>query len=596
MENNKIKFGFVWKVDDFDEISPKIINIARKMLEMNFVKVEPELENERILIRHIGVCSKSIVKTLSKSFVHDDFYKAKFTLKNTKKLTGVCTAQKKEECDLTCCPIIVAGYLYYLKYKDDEHEDDLVVKDEEFNLSERNIVLLNKLGLNEEQINCLMPLTVPEITSLRCAFIGDEGTNKEQTIQKLAKYLYDIGKISDNAYVETPISEINKNFKFEKDKLYSLTQIEEFLINLSNNDDFSSSAETTRRKSKDAISKIINQKQGKYIILNCSESEYKRFLNANSKLPYIFESKILFKDFDNKEILNIFEKNLSAFHKKKYNKKTQQKVKEYLDRNRKYFPFKNHDLGVFLASYVSRYDKFVLPNERYDDTAIVDLNNNLIGMNNIKKQIIELNNFLTLKIKLEKQGIKFPDFNLHMLFTGNPGTGKTTIARLIAKILFDLGYIKENKTIEVSAKDLVAAYSGQSSIKTNRVITSALGGVLFIDEAYSLIGDHGNADAVATLIKAMEDNKDELVVILAGYTKEMTEFIRSNSGISSTGALTCSEISSDILASGASNASALAGKIRQRINARMALGVKDIKKPPWNGFPLSYLYYSIVEM
>ena len=122
-----------------------------------------------------------------------------------------------------------------------------------------------------------------------------------------------------------------------------------------------------------------------------------------------------------------------------------------------------------------------------------------------------------------------------MLFLGNPGTGKTTVARMLSGILYNLGYIKENKLMEVTSKDLVAEYVGQTSIKTNNVLERALGGILFIDEAYSLSSKLStyNEEAIATLIKGMEDNRDNLVVIFAGYTKEMQDFINSNSGIAS---------------------------------------------------------------
>ena len=121
-----------------------------------------------------------------------------------------------------------------------------------------------------------------------------------------------------------------------------------------------------------------------------------------------------------------------------------------------------------------------------------------------------------------------------MVFLGNPGTGKTTVARIIAGILYNLKYIKRDKLIEVSSKDLVAEYVGQTAPKTNSVIESALGGVLFIDEAYSLATTEQNsynAEAIATLIQAMENHRDDLVVIFAGYTKEMQSFLDSNSGI-----------------------------------------------------------------
>ena len=123
-----------------------------------------------------------------------------------------------------------------------------------------------------------------------------------------------------------------------------------------------------------------------------------------------------------------------------------------------------------------------------------------------------------------------------MVFLGNPGTGKTTVARIIANILYNLKYIKTNKLIEVTSKDLVAEYVGQTAPKTNSVIERALGGVLFIDEAYALSskndsGNSYNAEAIATLIAAMENHRDDLVVIFAGYTKEMQDFLDSNSGI-----------------------------------------------------------------
>ena len=158
--------------------------------------------------------------------------------------------------------------------------------------------------------------------------------------------------------------------------------------------------------------------------------------------------------------------------------------------------------------------------------------NSLVGLTDVKKVLHDLVNVISLK---DKSDLKISSLNLHMLFLGNPGTGKTTVARCLADILYNLGLIKENKLIEVSSKDLVAEYVGQTAIKTHGVIERSLGGILFIDEAYSLSSKNNsyNDEAIATLIKAMEDNRDNLVVIFAGYTKEMQEFINSNSGIAS---------------------------------------------------------------
>ena len=167
------------------------------------------------------------------------------------------------------------------------------------------------------------------------------------------------------------------------------------------------------------------------------------------------------------------------------------------------------------------------------DEVFKDLNE-LVGLEKVKKVLHELVDVISLKEK--DKDLKIKDINLHMVFLGNPGTGKTTIARMISEILYDLKYVKENKLVEVSVKDLVAEYVGQTAPKTMSVIEKAMNGVLFIDEAYALAdrGDNSyNGEAIATLIQAMENYRDKLVVIFAGYTKEMQAFLDSNSGITS---------------------------------------------------------------
>lgn len=161
--------------------------------------------------------------------------------------------------------------------------------------------------------------------------------------------------------------------------------------------------------------------------------------------------------------------------------------------------------------------------------------NELVGLEKVKQMLQDLVSLIELKNKA-KDDLKIKDTNLHMVFLGNPGTGKTTVARIVAEILYNLKYIKQNKLIEVSSKDLVAEYVGQTAPKTMSVIEKALGGVLFIDEAYSLASGSGqgnsyNEEAIATLIQAMENYRDNLVVIFAGYTKEMQAFLNANSGI-----------------------------------------------------------------
>ena len=159
----------------------------------------------------------------------------------------------------------------------------------------------------------------------------------------------------------------------------------------------------------------------------------------------------------------------------------------------------------------------------------------LVGLSSVKEEIKTLSNFIKIQQKRKEQGLKSSSVSYHCVFTGNPGTGKTTVARIVAQIYKDLGILSKGHLVETDRAGLVAEYVGQTAVKTNKIIDSALDGVLFIDEAYSLIGtgqDYGK-EAIATLLKRMEDNRDRLVVILAGYSKEMQDFINTNPGLQS---------------------------------------------------------------
>lgn len=171
-------------------------------------------------------------------------------------------------------------------------------------------------------------------------------------------------------------------------------------------------------------------------------------------------------------------------------------------------------------------------------TAMDELNE-IIGMSSVKQQLQELIASATMNKRREEQGLKSSEGigSLHMIFSGNAGTGKTTVARIIAKAMFENGILPENKFVSASAKDMVAGYVGQTAPKTHALTMSALGGVLFIDEAYTLASgkdDSGfGAQAIGQLIADMENNRDNLVVIMAGYTKEMTHLVQTNQGINS---------------------------------------------------------------
>ncbi len=159
-----------------------------------------------------------------------------------------------------------------------------------------------------------------------------------------------------------------------------------------------------------------------------------------------------------------------------------------------------------------------------------------IGLETVKKEVESLINLVTIQNLRKENGLPVNDLSLHMVFSGNPGTGKTMIARLMARIYKSLGILSKGQLVEVDRSGLVAGYVGQTAIKTSEVIDKAKGGVLFIDEAYALTNRGGNdygQEAVDTLLKAMEDNRDDLIVIVAGYVELMEEFVHSNPGLES---------------------------------------------------------------
>lgn len=196
----------------------------------------------------------------------------------------------------------------------------------------------------------------------------------------------------------------------------------------------------------------------------------------------------------------------------------------------------DNDSNNFVGTENSSYRNSTKFKNKQCSRNVADELQSLIGLQSVKKEVETLTNFIKIQQSRVEKGLKATSVSYHCVFTGNPGTGKTTVARIVANIYKKLGVLKKGHLVETDRSGLVAEYVGQTAVKTNKVIDSALDGVLFIDEAYSLVSGGQNdfgIEAISTLLKRMEDDRERLVVILAGYSNEMQTFINANPGLQS---------------------------------------------------------------
>ncbi len=190
-----------------------------------------------------------------------------------------------------------------------------------------------------------------------------------------------------------------------------------------------------------------------------------------------------------------------------------------------------------IATYGSKTIEVVIDEDKKAERAAIQKElDAIIGLDKVKEYLLSLEDHIRVSKIRKAKGLKTAEMTKHMIFTGDPGTGKTTIARLVSRLMKVTGILRQGQLVEVTRADLVAKYVGQTAPQTMAVIESALGGVLFIDEAYSLYrgkDDTFGLEAIDTLVKAMEDYRDDFIVILAGYSKEMASFLEANSGLKS---------------------------------------------------------------
>ncbi|MBR0499221.1 MAG: AAA family ATPase [Paludibacteraceae bacterium] len=286
------------------------------------------------------------------------------------------------------------------------------------------------------------------------------------------------------------------------------------------------------------IVKMINEWNKSVIEDSCLVSE--------EKPEDFFFMNVLFKECNSDDLRTQYFSLLYRFFSvvAKSDDKITHEESEWLEKLMKFsaagydYDFNNFDLKRRKIAVDEKRESESIKSEYGDFKEVdsIDELKSLIGLTEVKNEVVTIANFIKIQQQREKSGMKSVRLSYHCIFTGNPGTGKTTVARILAAIYKDLGVLEKGHLVETDRSGLVAEYVGQTAVKTNKIIDEALDGVLFIDEAYSLIqggdNDYG-MEAISTLLKRMEDERSRLVVILAGYSDEMKRFIDSNPGLQS---------------------------------------------------------------
>lgn len=427
-------------------------------------------------------------------------------------------------------------------------------------VKEEITAVINFAKVQNMRKNMNLPVTN---VSYHLVFSGNPGTGKTTVARLVAEIYKDLGLISRGHLMETDRSDLVAGYigqtaiktKEVIEKAMGGVLFIDEAYSLANIDDQGYGQEAI-----DTLLKEMEDHRDDLIVIVAGYAGLMEdFINSNPGLQSRFTHYVHFDDYTGDELYDIFEQ-LCTSNKYELAEEAHEPLKKYFsalaDKHgsnfgnarevRNFFEkvISNQANRISLSDDISKEEIVTIKAADLDinddqemqtlEAALAELNA-LTGLNHVKKEVEGLVQLVRYQQVRKKQGLKVPSVSLHLVFTGNPGTGKTTVARCIAKIYKCLGLISDGQLIETDRSGLVAGFVGQTAIKTKKMIDRAMGGVLFIDEAYTLLGSDNDfgQEAIDTLLKEMEDHRDNLVVIVAGYTSEMSSFIHSNPGLES---------------------------------------------------------------
>ena len=421
--------------------------------------------------------------------------------------------------------------------------------------------LIQQAKYNQLQIEQGLP---PEKMTMHAAFLGNPGTGKTTVARLMGQILFQYGALKGEEFkfVEVSAADLLSGYvnqtaeqtrkKLEEAKGGVLFIDEAYALNKKG------SNSTGEEAINELLTYMENHRDDIMVIFAGYTKEMEQFFDVNPGFNSRVPHQLTFEDYSPDEIvqmgLKIFEgKARKVEDPEFYARKIKEAYKRSLDKsNARWIRNQNEQIMqefIFRVMSQEGEDMTLIKNQdiekalsqgSYEESdnkvdAWKQLNQ-LIGLEKVKEQVSAFISQVELSKVRQEQGIETKNITLHSLFLGNPGTGKTTVARIIGELLYQKGMIATNKMVEVSRGDLIGGYQGQTAIKTREQLHAALGGVLFIDEAYSLKhgpNDNFGQEAIDEILKFMEDHRHDMVVIFAGYHKEMSTFLETNSGLAS---------------------------------------------------------------
>ena len=421
--------------------------------------------------------------------------------------------------------------------------------------------LIGMVDYNKQRVSRGEP---PQQLVLHSLFMGNPGTGKTTVARLMGKILFERGALFGDMFKFVEVSESDLLSGYvNQTTTQTLAKLEEARGGVLFIDEaYSLDKKSTNDTGKEAITTILkymeDHKNEIMIIFAGYTKEMEQFLQINPGLTSRVPNRLNFEDYSPEQIVQMGIKSLQKNRYEiadveYYTRKVTLEYNRSLDRSNARWirNFNEKIIKQLIARVIAEKSEDISLITNADIDAVLEIGkyqdngtkkdawqelHQLIGLHKVKEQVEDFIAQAEMNRKREQEGFTTSATTLHSLFLGNPGTGKTTVARIVAELLYQKGLIATNKLIEVSRGDLIGAYQGQTAIKTREQLQAALGGVLFIDEAYSLkhgSGDNFGQEAIDEILKFMEDHRRDMVVIFAGYHKEMAEFLETNSGLKS---------------------------------------------------------------